>query len=453
MASAGGGTTASGVETAAAGGAEGAGGAAGGAAVCVTGLLRGVCSPHHVWFLVNRILTAFPPGADLFVVVPAGPDCARASELFPNATELLCVRDRPFSAPEQHWISSGPPLCWNRERYLLQLRLIRRCGALIEDRIAAGARYRWILRARADVLWERFPWADAPKLAAEEAWSDAIQLSWTPMLQWQAAADNFALGRPDQMLKYLAQYDFVLDPLHWPEYNVPGDRVWNRIWAHDCNYPELILERYLFSQRLPFRYSRHFCFSRMRVCGVPEEASCGPREPAALDASGAVRDDLARFRHRVLAGKEVLAEQTFPAHYDHDGVLAAKLVEFFHREQRRLGRPPKIVDLGCGRGTLVQEFRPWRLLAVGIDKNALLTGVIPEVGMVDDVTGNLSFTVRSWHPRCDFEPVFGQYSPGMDFESAEHTGRKRPESPVPTTQEAPMASVHWVHYLIGRCCF
>ena len=52
-------------------------------------------------------------------------------------------------------------------------------------------------------------------------------------------------------------------------------------------------------------------------------------------------DDLAPWRSLHLKGMEVLPEQTFPGHHEHDAVLAAKLVAFFHAEQRHVGRPMK----------------------------------------------------------------------------------------------------------------
>ena len=52
-------------------------------------------------------------------------------------------------------------------------------------------------------------------------------------------------------------------------------------------------------------------------------------------------DDLAPWRALHLEGMEVLPEQTFPAQHDHDAPLAAKLVAFFHAEQRHVGRPMK----------------------------------------------------------------------------------------------------------------
>lgn len=234
-----------------------------------------------------------------------------------------------------------------------------------------------------------------------------------------------------------------------------GDIVGNRgVYGHPCNYPELIQERYLFFRRVPVRYSRDICFVRMRVCGEIAENHCDShrlRVPTNAEDT-VLRDDLAPFLHNVLAGRELTAEQTFPAHYEHDAVLAGKLVEFFHREQRRLGRPPKVVDLGAGRGTMLQELRAWNVVAVGVEANPIISGVVPELSKVGDIAGNLSFTVRSMHPRCDFEPVWYMTSPGMDFESGDHTALQRPRSPASESADNPLAWVHWLNFMMGRCC-
>ncbi|CAE7245898.1 unnamed protein product [Symbiodinium pilosum] len=60
----------------------------------------------------------------------------------------------------------------------------------------------------------------------------------------------------------------------------------------------------------------------------------------------------------------------------------------------------QIVDLGCGRGSLVGELRNWGYLAVGLDANPILTATLNEYGLVADVTQNLSFTISTAHPRC-----------------------------------------------------
>ena len=54
---------------------------------------------------------------------------------------------------------------------------------------------------------------------------------------------------------------------------------------------------------------------------------------------------------------------------DYDTVLAARFVHFFLSEAIRLGHPPRIIDMGCGRGSYVEVFKSWGLPVMGIDGN------------------------------------------------------------------------------------
>ncbi|CAK9016309.1 unnamed protein product, partial [Durusdinium trenchii] len=347
----------------------------------------------------------------------------------------------------------------DRAKFLLQLRLVHRCGQLLQERIKAGARYDWLLRLRADAYWHRFPGFGTG--------GQRILLPWAPILQWQAFADNFAAGTPSLMLKYFDFYNYVLDARNWKSYDFPkGDKVWRRHWAHECNYPELILERYLVDQHLPVRYTRDICFVRLRRCKEQSfEDHCKVR-PGGAGGAGAW-DDLEPWRRWHLQGMEVLPEQTFPAQYEHDPVLAAKLVDFFHAEQRKVGRPLKIVDLGCGRGTLefevfhfhlseaeVAELRAWRLLAVGLDTNPLLTATLNAYGLVADVTeANLSFTLRSAHPRCNFRPHLGKFAKGGEYEDAgQSAGVQFDGRPNKQDMSNPTGWINWINYVAARCC-
>ncbi|CAE7550031.1 unnamed protein product [Symbiodinium natans] len=396
---------------------------------------------------VHEVLPAFgKPAADLFVVVPDGEDCHRAASLLPNATEIHCIPDRPFSAAEQKWLKEGPGLCWDREKIILQLRLVSYCGNILRQRLQAGISYRWWLRVRADVLWHRFPSQQAELHAQGPG---MLLFNWMPICQWQAYCDHFAAGPSSLMLRFFDFYHYVLEPRNWPEYDFPqGDKVLRRYWAHDCNYIELILEKYLGGLQVPVRYTRSVCFVRLRQCGQqPMEDYCTEAAP------GAYPDDLSKWRHLHLKGMEVLPEQTFPRHYEHDPGLAAKLVDVFHAEQHVLGRPPKIVDLGCGRGSLVGELRSWGHLAVGLDANPLLTATLNEYGVVADITDNLSFTISTAHPRCNFRPHPYRHARGFEFEDAgQSAGKVVDMDPRNQLQDNPLAWVYWINYIAGRCC-
>ena len=58
---------------------------------------------------------------------------------------------------------------------------------------------------------------------------------------------------------------------------------------------------------------------------------------------------------------------------DYDTIFAARLVHFFLFEASRLGHPPRILDMGCGRGSYVEVFKSWGLPVMGVDGTLSLT--------------------------------------------------------------------------------
>ncbi len=60
---------------------------------------------------------------------------------------------------------------------------------------------------------------------------------------------------------------------------------------------------------------------------------------------------------------------------DYDTILAARLVHFFLSEAARLGHPPRILDMGCGRGSYVEVFKSWGLPVMGIDGTSTFLSV------------------------------------------------------------------------------
>eukprot|EP00930_Biecheleria_cincta_P001559 TRINITY_DN102695_c0_g1_i1.p1 TRINITY_DN102695_c0_g1~~TRINITY_DN102695_c0_g1_i1.p1 ORF type:complete len:864 (-),score=139.71 TRINITY_DN102695_c0_g1_i1:34-2625(-) len=404
-------------------------------AVCITGNLRGVCSEEDVQPFYNLVASSFV-SLDLFVVVPTGSDCSRASQLYPNATTLQCVPDEPLSPPEQNWLTSGPSFGSPRAAFLLQLRLVHKCGLLVQRHLQStdsSAGYRWILRARADVQWVLFPtrW-ELLYWEGDFSTGEALLLPWTQGLQWQAFPDTFAIGQPRLMWTYLSTYSFVLNASNWASYDFPrGDCLGKRPFCHHGNYPELVLEQRLFLAQVPVRHSWRICFRRQRSCGAGFSSStdrCHDQRHLPAEAYIHSHDDLRPFLGYLLSKDTLEAASysildtplTFPAHYDHDAPLAAKLIEFLFREEDRIGRPLKIADVGCGRGTLVQQMRSWGLHAVGIDQNPLLSHVIPRLGLVAALAGEkaLQVTFRSRTPRCNFVGVTGYWSADDEYIAA-----------------------------------
>lgn len=64
-----------------------------------------------------------------------------------------------------------------------------------------------------------------------------------------------------------------------------------------------------------------------------------------------------------------LVMSSLRSYADYDTILAARLVHFFLSEAARLGHPPRILDMGCGRGSYVEVFKSWGLPVMGVDGN------------------------------------------------------------------------------------
>ena len=93
---------------------------------------------------------------------------------------------------------------------------------------------------------------------------------------------------------------------------------------------------------------------------------------------------------------------------DYDTVFAARLVHFFLTEAARLGHPPRVIDMGCGRGSYVEVFRSWGIPVMGVDGNAVILRSIQANGFLWDLTEPLDLR-KAFGPQvhtseaCDFE--------------------------------------------------
>eukprot|EP00913_Durusdinium_trenchii_P029825 g27949.t1 len=105
-------------------------------------------------------------------------------------------------------------------------------------------------------------------------------------------------------------------------------------------------------------------------------------------------------------------------------------------------------------GPQVAELRAWRLLAVGLDTNPLLTATLNAYGLVADVTeANLSFTLRSAHPRCNFRPHLGKFAKGGEYEDAgQSAGVQFDGRPNKQDMSNPTGWINWINYVAARCC-
>jgi len=79
----------------------------------------------------------------------------------------------------------------------------------------------------------------------------------------------------------------------------------------------------------------------------------------------------------------------------YDGTFTGQLGAFLYEEWWRLGRPPKVVDLGFGRGILVEQLDRVYIPIIGIDGNAFVEDAVPNKG----AQGNLAGTTPIGRPQ------------------------------------------------------
>ncbi|CAE8700605.1 unnamed protein product, partial [Polarella glacialis] len=135
--------------------------------------------------------------------------------------------------------------------------------------------------------------------------------------------------------------------------------------------------------------SRAMCFDKLMPCGLPRSNYCNQLS-AERHANGFIQSDPAFYeqwdRDYFLTAPGVYA--------DLDGQLAARLARFFRadvaagieRAGDRRGRPAKVLDMGCGRGSYVELLRARGLVAVGLDGDPIIQRTLPKHGLLWDLT-------------------------------------------------------------------
>ena len=213
------------------------------------------------------------------------------------------------------------------------------CEALIST---AGSAYDLVARGRLDVKWHRFP-RDALSL-------EVPGVVWVPFRateqKTQYINDCFAIGPPREMRPYLLAYDALLSPASW--------RALRRFEATaDQLDTEELWEVGLLDAGVLARQHRSICFNVLskdldavrRGEGVEAEDNCRS-EPARSHPHGYSLD-----------GSWLETRFVFmPAQFEHDALLAARLLHLWFAEWTRLGRPAKVMDLGCGRATMIEQW-------------------------------------------------------------------------------------------------
>ena len=162
-------------------------------------------------------------------------------------------------------------------------------------------------------------------------------------------------------------------------------------------YTENLLEWFLRSrpEAIQLRKLKGICFNKVAPCRRPRTNYCDLDPPR--HTNGYVESDPAFFElfdmDYFLTGSA--------SNGNFDGQLAVRLARFFRddvdRAARRCGqrifrqpgrpaRPARVLDMGCGRGSYVELFERWGLVAIGVDGDVVVRRTLPKSSLVWDLT-------------------------------------------------------------------
>ena len=163
-------------------------------------------------------------------------------------------------------------------------------------------------------------------------------------------------------------------------------------------YTENLLESFLRSRTevIQLRKLQGICFNKVAPCRRPRSNYCDLTP--ARHAHGYVESDPAFYEQfnmdYFLTGSAVNA--------DFDGQFAVRLARFFRDDVDRAARrssgprifqlagrparPARVLDMGCGRGSYVELFERWGLVAIGVDGDVVVRRTLPKSSLVWDLT-------------------------------------------------------------------
>ncbi|CAK9054754.1 unnamed protein product [Durusdinium trenchii] len=374
-------------------------------AVCLVGQLRGVCKAEDFSSLFNIVLANFA-SVDVFLVFP-DESCHKDVAVFKAAASIFrhndlrvfphCQSDELPPAETQfmqwflthewwatHWHGLGyggnnntPAL----RRMMLSGKHSSACSKKLEIQ-SPWTKYDFVARVRPDVEW--FSFVDRNSLKSTVPGS--LLTNFVAMPIQGVVEDTFAIGSWNDMQKYFSFYqENILNVDQLELTNVPWCVVHATLRnSKHCKklFPENLLEEHLRSKDLQIQKRQKICFERVAPCMQRRNHYCSKyKQHQRGYFQSHPRDFLKGDRDFFLTASGSYA--------DYDTILAARVVHFFLSEAVRLGHPPRLVDMGCGRGSYVEVFKSWGFPVIGIDGNAVITRSIAKHSFLWDLTDRI----------------------------------------------------------------
>lgn len=385
-------------------------------AVCLVGQLRGICKAEDFSSLFNVALSNFE-SVDVYLVFP-DTSCKQDVALFKEAASIfhhndlrtfpLCQRDELTPAEldfedwfqnhewwAKHWHAKG--YGGNNQtaalrRLMLANKHVTACAKEVSSR---ATDYRFVSRLRPDVEWVSF----VDRKSLEMSVPGRVLANFVAMPIQGVVEDTFSIGAPEDMKKYFSFYEKqTLDVTNLEQTNSPWCVAHATLReATHCKkiFPENLLEEHLRRQQLQLQKRQDICFERLAPCMQQRNHYCTryKQHPRGYSQS---------HSKAFLEGDRDFFLTASGSYADYDTVLAARFVHFFLSEAIRLGHPPRIIDMGCGRGSYVEVFKSWGLPVMGIDGNTVITRSVRVNSFLWDLTEPLDLKTAFEGKTCHF---------------------------------------------------
>eukprot|EP00439_Symbiodinium_sp_Y106_P033354 s4116_g3.t23 len=386
-------------------------------ALCLVGQLRGVCKADDFFSLFHVMLADFV-SVDAFLVFPDS-SCLEDLAIFQAAADKwhsnlrIYPRCQPDSLDDpaeiqlmkwftgnhwwvHHWYNASR---WRNN--ILSLKHVHHCGQEVAKRFEDTS-YRFVARVRPDAEWFSF----VNRLEMESLVPGHILTNFVAMPIQGITEDSFAIGAPKDMAAYFSLYaDTVLAVDRLETTEVPWCNAHATLRSTDhCRtvWPENLLEEHLRRQKgVQVQKRKSICFNRVAPCMQGRHHYCSEFRK---NARGYLESKLEAFQS---LDRDFFLTAS-GSYADYDTVFAARLVHFLLEEAIRLGHPPRVLDMGCGRGSYVEFLRSWGIPVMGVDGNSIVLRTIQENGFLWDLTEPLDLR-RAFGPQvpstqaCEFE--------------------------------------------------